>query len=74
MMTSATIASSIALRLRHLAGHVHALGPRPLFELCCELVGGADPLDHLEAYSALDPHTIQILGGDVLPPRLYRIK
>jgi hypothetical protein len=72
--TSATIASSIALRVRALAIRIHDLGPRPLFELMCELAGGADPLSRLEAYGALDPHTVSVLGGSEMPPTLYRIK
>jgi hypothetical protein len=72
--TSATIASSIALRVRALAIRIHDLGPRPLFELMCELAGGADPFDRFEAYGALDPHTVRVLGGADLTPHLYRVK
>jgi hypothetical protein len=73
--TSATIASSIALRLKHLAGRVHQLGPRPLFELMCELVGGSsDPLSRIEVYAGLDADIVRALGGADLPPHLYRIK
>jgi hypothetical protein len=61
--TSLTLASSIALRVRHLL----ALGERPLYEVLCEIVGGADPLSRLEAYGALDPDTVRALGADRLP-------
>ena len=71
---STTIASSVALRVRALAVRLHHLGPRPLYEFLCELAGGADPLDRLETYAALDPETIRVLGGCEMPPHLYRIK
>jgi hypothetical protein len=72
--TSATIASSIALRVRHLAERIHSLGPRPLFQLCCELVGGAPVMPRLETYAALDRDVIRELGGDQFPPRLTVFK
>jgi hypothetical protein len=72
--TSATLASSIALRIRQLAPRLHRLGPRPLYEFCCELAGGADPLARLERYAQLDPDTVHALGADVLPPVVRRVK
>jgi hypothetical protein len=73
--TSVTIASSIALRVRALAIRLHRLGERPLYEFCCEIVGGSsDPLGRLERYAALDLNTLRVLGGADLPPHLYRIK
>jgi hypothetical protein len=71
--TSATIASSIALRLRHLAGRIHALGPRPTFELLCELAGGADVMARCERYAALDRDVVHALGGDQLPSNIFLI-
>jgi len=71
---SITIASSIAIRLRYLAGRVHDLGPRPLFELFCELVDGADPVSRFEAYSLLDADFIRANGGDVLPRTVWVVK
>jgi hypothetical protein len=68
VITSATLQSSIATRLRHLAGRVHRLGPRPLFELMCELAGGADPITQFENYAKLDADFIRAMGGDVMPP------
>jgi hypothetical protein len=72
--TSVTIASSIALRVRHLAEQIHSLGPRPLFELMAELAGGADPLPRFEAYARLDPNIVAELGGDQFSPRLTVFK
>ena len=74
MITSATIASSLSLRLRYVAARSHALGPRPLFELMCEIAGGADPTARAEAYARLDADLVRELGGDVLPPPLLSIK
>ena len=74
MHTSVTIASSIAVRLRHVATRIHALGPRPLYELLCEIAGGAEPLSRFERYAALDPDIVRGLGGDVMPPTVRRVK
>jgi hypothetical protein len=72
--TSATIPTSVALRIRHLAGHLFCLGRRPLYEFLCEICGGADPLERLEAYGRLDPDTVRALGADKLPPSLTVIR
>jgi hypothetical protein len=56
-------------RLRYLAGAVHSLGPRPLFELFRELVAGRDLMQRLERYAQLDADFIRALGGDQLPSR-----
>ncbi len=72
--TSVTIKSSIALRLRHLAGRVHQLGPRPLFELMCEIAGGADPLSRFEVYAGIDPDLVRALGGDQLAPTIFLVR
>jgi hypothetical protein len=72
--TSATIASSIALRVRALSRHLYQLGERPVYEWACEVVGGADPLARLERYAQLDPDTVHVLGGDVLLPTVRRVK
>lgn len=72
--TSLTIASSIAIRLRHLAGRIHGLGPRPLFELMCELSTSSAALDRFEAYAALDHETLARFGGHALPPPLRVVK
>jgi hypothetical protein len=72
--TSATIPSSVALRIRHLTRHLYSLGPRPLYEWACEVVGGADPLSRLEIYGRLDADTVRALGADKLPPSLTVIR
>ncbi|MGD0420372.1 MAG: hypothetical protein ABSA68_12470 [Xanthobacteraceae bacterium] len=51
-----------------MASHLHRLGARPTFELLCEIVGGADPLERLEVYGQLDVSTVYALGGDVMQP------
>jgi hypothetical protein len=73
--TSATIPSSTRLRVLALSRHLYHLGPRPLFEWACEIVGGSsDPLGRLEAYGRLDPDIVRALGGDRLPATVRRIK
>lgn len=73
--TSATIPSSTRLRVLVLSRHLYHLGPRPLFEWACEIVGGSsDPLGRLEAYGRLDPDIVRALGGDRLPATVRRIK
>jgi hypothetical protein len=54
-------------RLRLLAARLHALGPRATYELILELFEGADVLDRLEAYAAIDRDFLHALGGDALP-------
>ncbi len=54
-------------RLQRLASLIHELGPRPLYELFCELVAGRDPLPRIEAYAELDGDIVAALGGDRLP-------
>lgn len=73
-ITSATLASSIALRLRHLAARVHALGPNPLFQMMCELSGSSAALARFEAYAALDADFIRAHGADKLPPNIRIVK
>jgi hypothetical protein len=56
-------------RLRLLAGRLHALGPRPLFEYLAEVIAGADGGEALERYARLAPlaEFIAANGGDRLP-------
>jgi hypothetical protein len=73
--SSVTVASSIALRISALAVRLHRLGPRPIYEWACEVVAGSsNPLGRLEVFAALDPHTVAVLGGDRMPPNIYRVK
>jgi hypothetical protein len=55
-------------RLRHLAAHVHSLGPYPLYWFLRELEAGADLQTQLDAYARLDPHVVAALGGSAMPP------
>jgi hypothetical protein len=64
-------ASKIPLsRLQYLARKIHGLGPRPLYELLCELADGAELASALERYARLGPLAgfVAGLGGDQLPP------
>jgi hypothetical protein len=64
-------------RLRLLAGRIHRLGPRPLYELLRELDAGAELGPRLEAYARLAPLAdfIHAFGGDQLPaPRLISVR
>jgi hypothetical protein len=72
--TSLTIASSLVVRLRHLAGRIHGLGPRPLFEMMCELSGSSSALALFETYADIDPDILSRFGGHALPPILKRVK
>ena len=56
------------VRLRHLAGQVHALGPRSFFELVREVARGEDIVERLEVFARLDPAIVAAIGADVLPP------
>lgn len=57
------------VRLRHLAGRLHAAGPRPVLEYLREIIlKGADPAERLEAFAGLDPAIVAAIGADVLPP------
>ena len=73
---TATLASSIALRLRCLAPRIHSLGIGPLYRLLVELAAGADPVSHAERYAALDGLNdfIRANGGRDLPPAIRRVK
>ena len=58
-----------ASRLQRLAGQIHALGERPLYECLLELERGADLLPTLERYGRLAPFAVFIAaqGGRNLP-------
>jgi hypothetical protein len=75
-VTSATIASSISLRLRYLAKTIHDLGPNPLYQMMCELSGSSDAMDRFERYGSLALYAdfIELNGGRDLPPSIVRIK
>ena len=62
------------VRLRHLARQVHALGPRPLYELFRELVAGADPQDRIQAFADIDADFVHALGGDQFFPLIAVIE
>jgi hypothetical protein len=69
---TATVASSTALRLRCLAQCIHALGPRPLFELMCELVGSSIAMDRFERIGAATlpaPARLACVSDDRKPRR-----
>jgi hypothetical protein len=57
-------------RLRFLAGQLHRLGERPLYEFLREIEAGAPLHERLERYAELWPlrSFIQTWGGDRLPP------
>jgi len=57
-----------AARLQLLAGRIHDLGPRPLFEMLRELDQGADLAETIERYARLPGDFIRQHGGAELPP------
>jgi hypothetical protein len=61
------------LRLQFLAGRLHALGPKPLFNFLDEIERGADLQSHLERYAALPADFIRPYGGDQFP-KLFAIR
>jgi len=65
-----TVASSIELRLRYLAPHIHDLGEGPLFHLFRELAAGADLLPLVETYASLPADIIRAYRGGRLAPVL----
>lgn len=72
---SLTIASSIAVRMRYLAGRVHSLGPKPLFEMLCTIAADSSAaLDLIERYAALPAGFIEANNGRDFPPHLWLIK
>ncbi len=52
--------------------HVHALGPRVFAELLGEIATATGQpaliADRLQAYAALDPALVHVIGGDKFPP------
>jgi hypothetical protein len=74
--TSLALPTSTAMRLRFLTQQIYNLGPRPLFELLAELVGGAPPLERIERYGRLAHEYgafIRAPGGDQFPPRFFTL-
>jgi hypothetical protein len=74
--TSATVASSIALRLRCLAQRIHDLGPNPLYQLMCELSTSSAAMAGFERYGRLSlcADLIEANGGTELPPSIWVVK
>ncbi len=52
--------------------HVHALGPRPLYEMLAEIaIATGEPgivADRVEAYAELNPELIRAIGANHFPP------
>lgn len=74
--TAATIASSTALRLRHLAGVIHGLGPGVLSYMVAELAAlSSATIDVAERYGGLAPYADFIAA--YMPPQrpcVWRVK
>jgi hypothetical protein len=51
-------------RFRHLAEHLHQLGPRPTYELLREI---AAVVERLERYAALTPEVVHAVGAAEMP-------
>lgn len=58
------------VRLKHLARRIHALGPRPIFELFHELLAGADVCERIEAFAEIDADLVRDHGANEFPPSL----
>src|SRR5262249_56464659 len=65
-----TIGSAVSTRSsrrQRLVAHLHACGPRPVFEALLELEAGPALDEGLERYGRIPPHLYPALGADVLP-------
>jgi hypothetical protein len=63
-------------RLRHLAQHLHDLGPRALHGFLEELLDGKLPdglaiVGSLERHARFPPHAMKAVGGYALPPPVF---
>lgn len=54
-------------RRQRLAAHLHACGPRPVFEALLELEAGRSLDEVLEGYGRIPARIYHALGADVLP-------
>ena len=72
-MPRITAASSVAIRLRHLAPRIHGKGARPLYELLRELAAKSSAvIDCAEVYAAMNEEVLDYFGGRDLPPVILR--
>ncbi len=62
------------VRFRHLVTALHALGPRPLYELLREVEAGADLHERLEVYARLPIVFLRANDGDKLPQTAFAIR
>jgi hypothetical protein len=61
------IDSKRSARRQYLARHLHACGPRPLFEALLAIEGGQTLDRVLEDFARLRPEIYAAIGADVLP-------
>lgn len=70
---AAPLTPTEALILQRQIKAVHALGPRPLYELMVEILRDVGPVRahwitaRVGTYAALDPAAIRAVGGDAIP-------
>jgi hypothetical protein len=75
MKKTALITQADILRLRHLAGEIHPLGPRVAFELLRELSAESSAVIGVcEAYARIDGRVLDLYGGRELPSNLRVVK
>jgi hypothetical protein len=72
--TAATCVANTAARIRLLAEHLYSLGPQPVWRYIQEIVSGADPVERLERYGALDRDVVRRIGADEMPPKVWPVK
>lgn len=67
---------SIDIRLRYLAGRLHCLGPRALYEFITEIQRnpGGDVMLCLERYAAIDLDHLRAAGGDQFPTQIFEVR
>jgi len=65
--TIGSAVSTRSARRQRLLAHLHACGPRPVFEALLELEAGRALDEVLERYGRIPAHIYRALGADVLP-------
>jgi hypothetical protein len=65
------------LHHEHQVARLHALGPRPLFEMLAEIARSTGQpaliADHVAKYARLDPEIVRAIGADHFPPNVLGV-
>jgi len=66
LCATGSVAGSRSPRRQRLVAHLHACGPRPVFEALLELEAGCSLDEVLERYGRIPARIYHVLGADVL--------